>query len=189
MSEAFFDRLERLTGSLEKLEGFMEKIPRIVSLGGAMFFGGRASERLGGDFNTGALGGAVALDLAHSQLPNNQIAGLALGVYFTSIGIANMVPLADERTFDEKSEDFDRTLGPTEVRMTNSECAGAGGTATKVILAVREDGSMMTSPIPSGFDVNLIPPGIQVVCKLPAQLPPHENGMFDERPIIGGIQR
>lgn len=83
---------ERFGTTLEKLGGLAEKVPRFVEMVGLALFAGRASENAGGRFVDGAVAGAVADGLAHSRLPNNQIGGVALGVYLSGVGLLNILP-------------------------------------------------------------------------------------------------
>lgn len=120
MSESSLDKLDRLASILERLEGVMDKIPRIAELLGVVVLAGRASEKLGGSFVDGAVGGAVADGLVHSNLPHNQIGGVALGSYFTALGILNVVP-SGISFGDDAPEGFDDRV------MTEVDCENAGG--------------------------------------------------------------
>lgn len=90
--DRFSDSMDRLGGSMDKVLKLLELIPRFAELGGVMYFSGKASERFGGRFEHGALGGAVVDGLAHSRLMQNQVGGITLAAYLTSIGLANLVP-------------------------------------------------------------------------------------------------
>ena len=85
-------KLDRLTQMAERLEGWADRIPRLAEMFGVALIAGRASERMGGSFSDGAIGGVVADGLAHSQLPNNQVGGIALGTYFTGLGLLAIAP-------------------------------------------------------------------------------------------------
>lgn len=92
MSTQVLEKLERMAEIAERIEGLIDKIPRFAEMLGIALFAGRASEKVGGRFEDGAIGGIIADGLAHSQLPNNQIGGAALGVYFASLGLLTVTP-------------------------------------------------------------------------------------------------
>lgn len=114
------EKLDRFTQAIQRLEGIADKIPRLAEMFGVAFLAGRASERLGGDFATGAIGGIVADGLAHSRIPNNQVGGIALGTYFSALGILTVAPT-----------EFSIGELPPAPRLTASltreECASQGG--------------------------------------------------------------
>ena len=147
---AVLDKLDRLSQMAQRFEGLIDKIPRLAEMFGVALFAGRASERLGGRFSDGAIGGIVADGLAHSQLPNNQIGGVALGAYMSAIGLLNLLP--EGGPFVDFSPSAGGTVfGPTPtgekiVTVTGQECFRLGGT---VVQPIR--------------DTNL------VVCRLPAE--------------------
>ena len=168
-----FEKLERLSSTATKLSEALSKIPRAAEMLGVAMFAARASERVGGKAVDGAIGGIVADGLAHSELANNFIFGTALGAYFTTIGLINILPfgppvIADPEanitgaggtTLDPKNV-YDG-LAPNEKVVTIQECYQAGGTVQRVI-----------------------PQTALCVCALPPPppLPPHEGGGSD-RPI------
>lgn len=123
MSESSLDKLERLASILERLEGVMDKIPRLVELLGVAVFAGRASHNLGGSFVNGAIGGAVADGLVHSNLPHNQIGGVALGTYFAALGVLNLVPSIDAEVNEARK---DATTDNTIIT-TAEDCQERGG--------------------------------------------------------------
>ena len=146
MSDVVLDRVERLAEALSKFEGILDKIPRVAEMLGVAYFAGKASERLGGPFDLGALGGVVADGLAHSQVPNNQIGGIALAAYFTSIGLLNMLPNGPPTVPPLKDDsaivgaggtvldpaNVYSGLGPTERIMDSAqECLQVGGTVVR----------------------------------------------------------
>lgn len=94
--DATLERIDRLSETIARFENLIDKIPRLLEMFGVAFFAGKASENIGADFQTGAIGGIVADGLAHSNLPHNQIGGLALGTYFASIGLLNVIPFGIE---------------------------------------------------------------------------------------------
>jgi hypothetical protein len=122
----------------ERLTGLTDKIPRIAEMLGVALFAGRASGRLGGRFLDGAVGGIVADGLAHSQLPNNQVGGIALGVYMAGIGLMNILPEGGPAV------DFSPAAGgsvfapvPTGERTittTPKECIESGGVIIQAVV-------------------------------------------------------
>lgn len=116
---AVLDKMERLVGMAERLEGLAKVVPRLAEMIGVAVLAGRASERLGGDFATGALGGVVADGLAHSRIPNNQIGGVSLATYFTALGILTVAPLGEGVTQED--------IGRLTFSLTRQECAEQGG--------------------------------------------------------------
>jgi hypothetical protein len=123
------DKLERLAEIGERLEGFTKYVPRLVEMFGVAFLAGKASQTLGGDFATGALGGAIADGLAHSQLPNNQIGGIALGTYFSALGILTIAPTEQVPFLNELLPAPRLTTS-----LTREECAAQGGVWIEGIL-------------------------------------------------------
>lgn len=175
MSEKALKNVERFASALEKIGDVLEKLPRLIEMGAVSYFAGKASVRVGGSFEMGALGGAAADGLAHSQLPNNQIGGIALAAYFAAIGFFNILP-AGKPTLPPVVDDSELPPGAggtvldpdniwsglesTEKVVPFDECVPFGGTVVR--------------PIPK---TNL------VVCRFP---PPPPIGV--EGPI-GGIRR
>lgn len=122
------EKLDRLTMMAERLEGLARTLPRLAEMFGVAFLAGRASERLGGDFGTGAIGGIVADGLAHSRIPNNQVGGIALGTYFSALGILTIAP-TEVPSFGE--------LPPAPrltTALTREQCAEQGGVWIEGIL-------------------------------------------------------
>jgi len=175
--EQMLEKLERVAEIGERLSGLADKIPRLVGMAGVAVFAGKASQRVGGSFEMGALGGAVAHDLAHSQLPNNQLGGLALAAYLSAVGLLNILP-----------------MGPPTVTEPD-DIVGAGGTVldhanvysglepNEQIMMIQDCGAV------GGTVVRVIPHSALCVCALPPppQLPPHEGG--EPRPPVGRIMR
>ena len=126
MSTAVLDKLERFAQIAERFEGLAKTLPRLVEMFGVAFLAGKASQKLGGDFATGAFGGAVADGLAHSQLPNNQVGGVALGTYFSALGVLTVAPVGD----------FNEEFGTPRLTtsLTREECAEQGGVWIEGIL-------------------------------------------------------
>ena len=142
MSERVFEKIDRFSSTMERFTGALNKIPRVAGMLGTAFFAGTASKSLGGDFNVGALGGIVAHDLAHSELPNNQIGGLALGAYFTAIGLLNVIPFAPDIPIipDVEAIREEWAISPAQQwtpetggikAMLHDQCIAAGGTIVK----------------------------------------------------------
>lgn len=115
------EKLERLTSMAERLEGLARTLPRLAEMFGVAFLAGRASERLGGDFATGAIGGVVADGLAHSRIPNNQVGGIALGTYFSALGILTVAPSDFAGLYTPEQ------IARTTTSLTRAECAERGG--------------------------------------------------------------
>lgn len=120
------EKFERISNAIEKFSGIADKIPRLIELAGVSIFAGRAAERLGGDFTSGALSGAVADGLAHSNLPHNQLGGVALGAYFAALGVINLLPpsVFGDGPDTEGCEEVFETIG---IR----ECGQRGGVVHK----------------------------------------------------------
>ena len=135
------DKLERLAGMAERFEGLARTLPRLAEMFGVALLAGRASERLGGSFSDGAIGGVIADGLAHSQLPNNQVGGIALGTYFAALGALTIAPTDGFESGDDYLGYFEglpRTA-PTEpprltIALTREECAAQGGVWIEGIL-------------------------------------------------------
>ena len=132
-----FDKLERLAGMAERLGDLADKIPRLAEMFGVAFFAGRASERLGGRFSDGVIGGIVADGLAHSQLPNNQVGGIALGAYMSAIGLLNLLPEGGP-VVDFSPSAGGTVFGPVPtgektVTVTGQECFRLGGTVIQPV--------------------------------------------------------
>ncbi len=127
-SDRILTKMERLAGIAERFQGLAVTLPRFVEMLGVSMLAGRASERVGGQFMDGAIAGAVADGLAHSNLPNNPIGGIALGAYFAGLGLLTVAPV---------SGDFLGAL-PDPPRLTTvltrEECAEQGGVWIEGIL-------------------------------------------------------
>ena len=194
MSDQVLEKLERVAGIAEKFNKAMDKLPRLLGMAGTGLFAGRASKRLGGDFATGAISGMVAHDLAHSQLPNNQIGGVALAVYLSAVGLLNVIPTVP---FDippilelldpsRNLETFIDALPFNEKVMSRADCIAEGGTV------------VMAFPLPGlGQNAILALVGADpVICRLdivdPATDPsvaPQEGGPIARDPRPGRIRR
>ena len=149
MSDRVLEKLERFADIGTKFTQLMDKIPRVAEMAAVAIFAGRASERVGGTFANGALGGIAADGLAHSQIPNNQIGGLALALYFSAIGLMNMLPggppVLDPLTEAQKQNLVGAggtTLDPSNVYsglaenekiMSAQDCGKQGGTVVRIV--------------------------------------------------------
>ena len=145
--EQVLEKLERVAHIGERFSGLADKIPRLIGMAGTAFFAGKASERVGGTFEMGAIGGAVAHDLAHSQLPNNQLGGIALAAYLSAIGLLNILPMGPPTVLDIDPDaniigaggtvldpkNVYGGLAPNEATMSIVDCYAAGGTVVRVI--------------------------------------------------------
>lgn len=131
------EKLERLTKMAERLEGWADRIPRLAEMFGVALLAGRASERLGGRFQDGAIGGIIADGLAHSQLPNNQVGGIALGTYFAGLGVLAIAPDDPFGSLPEVVNAFKRAdEEPTIVmNLTRAECDAQGGVVIESLLS------------------------------------------------------
>ena len=122
------DKLERLTQIAERLEGWADRIPRLAEMFGVALFAGRASEKLGGSFSDGAIGGIIADGLAHSQLPNNQVGGITLGTYFATLGVLTIAPDPVAPLTEFFGVTPEKLQAPNIVTdLTPEECAAQGG--------------------------------------------------------------
>lgn len=121
------EKLERMTEIAERVEGLIDKIPRLAEMFGVALLGGRASEKVGGRFEDGAIGGIIADGLAHSRLPNNQIGGAALGAYFAALGLLTVAPITSPWS----------NLPEVEITtaLTREECAAQGGVVIESMLS------------------------------------------------------
>lgn len=119
------DKMERLAGMAERLGDLADKIPRLAEMFGVAFLAGKASEKLGGDFAMGALGGIVADGLAHSNIPHNQVGGVSLGTYFAALGVLTLTPGGVEQF----------TTPRIVTSLTREECATQGGVVIESFLS------------------------------------------------------
>ncbi len=131
------EKLDRLTQMAERLEGWADRIPRLAEMFGVALFAGQASERMGGRFSDGAIGGIIADGLAHSQLPNNQVGGIALGTYFAGLGLLAIAP---SDPFGSLPPVVHEIMSPTEVpkivtNLTREECTAQGGVVIESLLS------------------------------------------------------
>lgn len=184
--EIVLDRLERLAVTVQKFEGFLDKIPRVVGMLGTAYFAGKASQRVGGPFELGALSGAVAHDLAHSQLPNNQFGGIALAAYLSAVGLLNLLPFGIP------------TVPPLVPDPDDPAIVGAGGTVLdpkNVYSGLEENEEIMQQGdclAAGGTIVRHFTKSALVVCALPPPVPVEIEPIFTpiDRPIRpGGIRR
>lgn len=131
------DKLERLAGMAERFGDLADKIPRLAEMFGVALLAGQASERLGGRFQDGAIGGIIADGLAHSQLPNNQVGGIALGTYFAGLGVLAIAP---DDPFGTLPPVVNEILTPTDVpnivtNLTREQCTAQGGVVIESLLS------------------------------------------------------
>lgn len=131
------EKLDRLTQMAERLEGLARTVPRLAEMFGVALLAGRASENLGGRFEDGAIGGIIADGLAHSQLPNNQVGGIALGTYFAGLGILSIAPDDPYGSLPPVINAFKRAdVDPTIVmNLTREECTAQGGVVIESLLS------------------------------------------------------
>lgn len=131
------DKLDRFSQMIERVSGLADKIPRLAEMFGVALLAGRASENLGGRFQDGAIGGIVADGLAHSQLPNNQVGGIALGTYFAGLGVLAIAPDDPFGTLPPVVNAFKRAdEDPTIVtNLTREECTAQGGVVIESLLS------------------------------------------------------
>lgn len=127
---AVLEKFERIANAVEKFSGLAETIPRLIEMGGVALFAGRASKLTGGSFELGALSGAVADGLAHSNVGQSEIGGLGLMAYFAGIGLVNaFVPETVYDDYDAAEAKRKNTRTSTRVTedKTVGECRALGG--------------------------------------------------------------
>lgn len=131
------DKLDKLSQMAQRLESLIDKIPRLAEMFGVALLAGRASERMGGRFSDGAIGGVIADGLAHSQLPNNQVGGIALGTYFAGLGVLAIAPDDPFGSLPPVLNAFQRAdVDPTIVtNLTREECTAQGGVVIESLLS------------------------------------------------------